>query len=704
MTANKDNSPPSHPAASEPDTLLCRKTGRHVSGDDPHCQARGKPCRFRINCPIYAMEQYNRRAPEDERIGNTYRVTFLPENLTAVVTPAVSLLDAARRADAHIASPCGGAGLCGKCKVLVKQGEVRALPTQLLSEADRKAGYVLACRTFPQSDVTVETPLQAREEDVQALGDETESVLSFDDGSSQQAQQQPDTAGLDPLVRRLVVSVEPPTLVEPTGDFERVCDKISRQTGESCRTASLSALRDLPRILRSHDWRAALYAERMDGAAAIIKVAPPTAEKHCGLALDIGTTTIVAQLIDLQSGRIIGARGALNRQSTYGEDVLTRIIHACSNQKLDTLHALALDTVNHLTHDLCETYDCPPPDIHAAVCAGNTTMTHLFLGIPPCTIRLEPFVSVTNFPPRIRAGEIGLKILPEAPVVIAPGMSGYVGGDITAGIMASGLAEQTEPCVLIDIGTNGEVAVGNRDWLIACASSAGPAFEGGGIRCGMRAANGAIQRCRFDAASSDIQVETVGDVAPLGLCGSGLIDSLAALLRAGWIDRSGKFTDRAPSGRIRSGPEGKEIVLIPAERAGGGRDIVLGEAEIAHAIRSKGAIFTAVLLLLEKVGLSLSDIHHFYVAGGFGNYLNRRNAVLIGLLPDLPVERFRFIGNASLAGARMALLHRRREEDLAAIARRTTYVELCVEPQFMDRYGAALFLPHTDVALFPTVA
>jgi len=684
-------------------TLFCHKTGRYVDVADPRCQAPGEPCKFRSKCVIYAMQEDEQAVRINKRDHKQYRVTFAPQNSSTTAQPAETLLDVARRADIHITSPCGGEGACGKCKVIVKSGTVKSASTSHLTDAERSAGYVLACQSRPASDLVVEVPPESREDQPQVLGQEG-AIPSFESGVEVQEASPSEASSRAPLIRWRVIEVDPPSLEETRADFERISDTAKRAHGVSCRTASLIALRELPSTLRNHKWRAGIYTESSDGWHHVIKVGPPERTVNYGIAVDIGTTTVVVQLMDLRTGRVLGTRGTLNPQTAYGQDVVSRIIHACENRGLDTLHQLVVKTVNDLIAEVCEAYGrCNPSDIHGAVCAGNSTMVHLFLGLPPCTIRREPFVSVTNFPPVVRAQEIGLNIFPAAPLVLVPGISGYVGGDITAGVLASGLAEQDAPCVLVDLGTNGEVVVGMREWMISCASSAGPAFEGGGVRCGMRAALGAIQRFQLSPGGIPQGATTIGNVPARGICGSGLIDTLAELLRAGIIDRAGKFTDAAPTDLVRKGEQGKEFILVPRRHAGVSHDIIITETDIEHIIRSKGAIFTALLILLEKVGLSFQDIHRFYVAGGFGNYLNVKNAVTIGLLPDLPVEQFRFIGNASLAGARMALLDQGQRENLTAIAERMTYLELITEAQFMDRYVASLFLPHTHTELFSSV-
>ena len=685
-------------------TYLCEKTGQRVPRSEPVCPKPEEACKYRMNCVIYALYEDNLHTASRAGARIEYKVTFLPEQRSALIGNGETLLDAARRAEVPLTSACGGDGTCGKCKVIVREGRVRCSPSQHLAAADRGAGYVLACQCRALEDLVVEIAPEARSGNTQPLDDEG-AIMAFEVGSEEQSMLFPvESADLDPLVKPIQVMVKPPSLEDPTADLERVCQEVSEILEAQCRGASLSTLRQLPSLLRTHDWKATVYAQSRDGQSYAIKAGPPGDPSNRGLAIDVGTTTVAVQLVDLESGRLVGTRGSLNRQATYGEDVLTRIIHACrSEQGLEALHQKIVHTINNLIGELCDAYQCEATDIHCAACAGNTTMIHLLLGIAPCAIRREPFVSVTNFPSPLRANEIGLAILPEAPVVCLPGISGYVGGDITAGALASGLYADKDPCVLIDVGTNGEIVVGNRDWLICCASSAGPAFEGGGLRCGMRAASGAIQRFWIDDGTGEPCVATIEDAPARGICGSGLIDAIAELMRAGFIDRTGKLTELAPPHLLCETEEGKALRLVSREEANLADDIVITETDIAHTIRSKGAIFTAIHVLMEKVGMSFQDVARFYVAGGFGNYLNLHNAVTIGLLPDLPEERFRFVGNAALQGAKMALSAKVHMEQLTAIARMMTYVELSAEPLFMERYVASLFLPHTDETLFPSI-
>jgi len=615
------------------------------------------------------------------------KVTFLPMQVSVDSAAGATLMEAARSAGLPITSPCGGEGLCGKCRVMVKTGKVNTPP--VFTPGPEDGGAYLACQTVPAGDVTIEIPPEVLDDEVQVLGDRSAGA-----GDSPAA------------VRSMVVSVEveltPPTMDETTGDLERLKEVLAAKNSLPGATATLSAIRELPLVLRANGWKARLLIDLTGEHPRIIRaLAPGSGPAPRGVAIDIGTTTIFVQLVDLESGRVLASEGGLNPQTSHGDDIIIRIIRAGEGDGLEMLSKAVLGRINGLIEALMASTGTERRDIVAAVAAGNSTMVHLLLRIPPESIRREPFVTPTNHPPVLRAEEAGLAILPDAPAFFVPGMSGFVGGDITAGILSCGLKKHELPCAFVDIGTNGEVVVGSRDWMMAAAASAGPAFEGGGVTCGMRAAKGAIQKVSIDASAGKVTVGTIGNAPPQGICGSGLLDAIAEAMRGGLIDRRGKLVPGAGKGLVRE--EDHAIVLVPANQSATGRDIILTEDDIAHAIRSKGAIFTAILLLLEKVSLSPADLDTFYVAGGFGNYLNLRNAITIGMLPDLPVEKYKFLGNTSVAGARHMLTSIDALRKSAELAQGVTYIELSNEPKFMDRYVASQFLPHTDVSLFPSV-
>ena len=433
---------------------------------------------------------------------------------------------------------------------------------------------------------------------------------------------------------------------------------------------------------------------------------PATALDHpLGLAVDIGTTTVAAQLIDLADGSLLATQTSYNLQIRRGSDVISRIDYARNPERQEELRSLVLETINGLIAQLGAAVSIAPRDIRAAFVAGNTTMTHLLLGLPPRYIREAPYVPTVNFVPELRAQVVGLNIDPEAIVACAPGVGSYVGGDITAGLLCTDLPVNNRDVFLfMDIGTNGEIVIGNADWMVACACSAGPAFEGAGIKCGMRAAEGAIERVSIGDDGETLHYSVIGACKPAGICGSGLISLLGELFRQEVVDRSGRFFQPPGTGRIVQHESRRAFLLATAEQTRTGKDLVITEADLENLIRTKAAIYAACSLVLENVGLSWDAVARVYIAGGFGRYMRIADAVFIGMLPDLPLERFRYIGNSSLTGAYIALLSREHRRRLAEIASRITYVDMSSNPHYMDSYVKALFLPHTDLEQFPTVA
>jgi len=470
----------------------------------------------------------------------------------------------------------------------------------------------------------------------------------------------------------------------------------------------LANVKKLGRLLRESGWEVTVTLGKRDGTTEVVLIEPgDTSNRNYGIALDIGTTTVVADLVDLNTRKTLGVKATHNRQASYGEDVITRIIYAEKGDGLERLHHAVVDTVNELIAALITEHGLNLNDVTAVTCAGNMTMTHLLLRVDPFFIRREPYVPTANSIPVIRAAEAGIKINPRGLLACLPGVSSYVGGDITAGVLASGLDEGEGLYMLIDIGTNGEIVLGNREWLVCCSASAGPAFEGGGMHSGVRAMHGAIQRIEIDPETYEVRYATIGEGRPIGICGSGYIDTLAELFKTGSIERSGEIRTTLPSSlkemRIKAIDGGMAFALATEEESATGKDVLITEVDITNLIRSKGAIYTASKVLVDRMGMKLTDLDKFYIGGGFGNYLDIEKAIWIGLLPDLPEERFEFIGNSSLTGARMALLSYDAFTKAREIAEKMTYIELSVEPSYMEEYVGSLFLPHTDIDLFPTV-
>jgi len=625
-------------------------------------------------------------------------VTFQSDARAVTLDAGQTLLDAAFAARVPLNSVCGGRGICQRCRVQVLAGPVHVEATGRLD------GQVLACLTRPAGDVVVEVPEASRIEGEQILTGAERGLGPFLSIPEEAAAALPATAGLfvpSPLAFRLPLDLPPPTLHDNISDEQRLTRELRRRRNIRDVRIPIEVLRALPGVMRAGEWNVTAALARANGGYEVIDLAAGvTAPPACGVAIDVGTTTIVVHLLNLDAGTTLGAAAALNRQITFGEDVISRIIHAGEPEGLERLRAAVLDTVNLLIGGLAKDHGVARDQILGAVCAGNTTMLHLLLGFSPAEIRREPYIPVATTPLSYRAADVGLRIHPRALAAMMPGVSSYVGGDITADVLAAGMDGTEELSMLIDVGTNGETVVGNRDFLVCCACSAGPAFEGGGITWGMRAAKGAIQRVEIRPDGTPAWT-VIGGGRPRGICGSGLVDLLAELLRAGVIDRAGRLAADGPG--VRVGADGPEFVVVPAAKSAAGRDITLTAADIENLLRAKAAVYAGAALLARRLGLSIHEIRRIYVAGGFGTYLDIGKAIRIGLLPDVPPERVTFIGNGSVTGAKMALLSYEVWRRAAEVAQKMTYRELSTDTAFMEEYVSAMFLPHTDCARFPRV-
>lgn len=445
-----------------------------------------------------------------------------------------------------------------------------------------------------------------------------------------------------------------------------------------------------------------------DSPMEILRVEPgDTRGTLHGIAVDIGTTTCAVHLVDLVSGRVHGTASGYNGQIARGADIISRINYANNPGRLEELRDLVLSNLNHLILDLCREHSVNPTEIDSAAVAGNTTMVHLFLGLKPEYIRLEPYTPTINHLPPLRGRDSGLEMNPDGLLLVAPGVGSYVGGDITAGLLQTSLADEDnqEVCLFLDIGTNGEVVVGNGEWLMACAASAGPAFEGSGVGCGMRASRGAIERIRIDRMTGKASYSVIGGGKPKGICGSAMIDLLAELLSAGLLDPSGKLLPENGNGLIRPCKDSSRYFqyTIATEAASEtGQEIFLDDRDILNLLRTKAAVYSACSLMLRSVDLDFDSVVRVYVAGGFGRFLDLERSIQVGLLPDLPLDKFIYLGNSSLAGAKAMLLSGQARHKVEDLANRITYLELNADPAYMDEYMAALFLPHTDHSRFPS--
>lgn len=638
-----------------------------------------------------------------------FKVTFYPDKKTVEVEGGKTILSAALSARIHLNSSCGGDGVCGKCRVILRKGHVIAQPTSAISLKDRGRGVYLACMTFVNDNLEIEIPPESRLDVGPLSGTEAASGSKGRGFESEEVDIADPDAGADtftrsPLASKLYVELPPPDLQDKVSDLERLCRQIRRAREIPMLQTGLANIRQLGTLLRAAQWKVTVTLGNRNGATEIVLIEPgDTSGRNYGLCFDIGTTTISGQLIDLHTGVVVGTKASYNKQASFGSDVITRIVHAGKRDGLVELNAAVTEGINGMIREFLDEHKIDLNDITSVVCAGNTTMIHLLLGIDPAHIRKEPYVATANFIPTIRATEAGINTInPRGLMSCVPGVSSYVGGDMTAGILSCGLYKQKDLSILIDIGTNGEITLGNQEFLVAAAASAGPAFEGSGVACGMRASVGAIQKVKIIPGELNVGYDTIGGAKPKGICGSGYIDAIAELLRAGVLDKSGSIT--APlSERVREKEHEKEFVLAFKKDADATSDIVITESDIENIKRAKAAIYSAVSILVKHMNFSFADIKKVFIAGGFGTYLNMENAVSIGLLPDIEREKFVFIGNSSLAGTRRVLLSSEAMKKAEDIARMVTYFELSVDPAYMEEYMAALFFPHTDLHTFPNV-
>ena len=625
-------------------------------------------------------------------------VHFLPAGKSVHVPSGSGLLDAARLAGVAIESPCGGEGTCGNCIVRVTSGEVDSRSLGTLPQAAVAEGCVLACAArLLDADLTVEVPQQHGLAGGK-FAPENETHLV-------RLELLPRQWEYDPLAVKWLLQVEPPQLESGQSDLDRLTRAIQHDWGKRPVEFSLLGLRTVADTLRAVQGQVTATIVRDSGRLHVINVEPgDTTLRHYAVAIDVGTTTIAVQLINLAVAQVVAAQSDYNDQIACGLDVISRINYARTPARLQELRTRVLGTINRLIHQMAKSRGVAPGEISNAAVSGNTVMTHLLLGLNPEPLRLAPYTPTVLHVPYLRNSEIGIDINPQAWIHFSPAVGSYVGGDITAGILCTDLATTTEEINLfIDIGTNGEIVLGNNSFLMACACSAGPAFEGSGIECGMRASTGAIEKVQVDPATGVARYATVGNVPPRGVCGSGMIDLVAQLFLTGWIDAAGKFDRTRPSAAIRIEGRRASYSLAAAGESGAGKPIVVTEIDIENILRTKASIYAACALMLSQVELRFEDLCHIYIAGGFGRFLDLENAKVIGLIPDLPRERFRYIGNSSLMGSYMVVVSQDYRQRQLELARRMTYLELNSDPAYMEQYTGALFLPHTDPSRFPSV-
>jgi uncharacterized 2Fe-2S/4Fe-4S cluster protein (DUF4445 family) len=621
-----------------------------------------------------------------------------------VIVPTGTLLaDAARLAGVDVIQPCGGQGRCGRCAVQVTSGAVRRRSTVRLSSDALDQGYALACQTVVEGDVLVVVPPQEKVER-RLTSDRTAAEVTV-------------PPEYDPLrtqtIRRISLTLLPPDMSDQTDDWGRLQTALRQQADIGQVRVSLPMLQKLGAILRSGEWQvtAILDMEMWDCEHCpprLVDLIPghvPGVAPLWGAAIDIGTTTVSLWLVDLITGKVKAQVAEYNGQISRGEDVISRIVYASKSQaNAQEIRSLVLGTIDKLFETACKRAQTRPAEIAKVTIAANSTMMHLLLGIPAESIRLSPFVTAINQTPSLTAGDAGLAINPEATVDCLPGVASYVGADITAGVLSSGTDETDAITLFIDVGTNGEIVLGSREWLVTCACSAGPAFEGAGVKDGMRATSGAIEEVWINTDTFEPTYRVIGGAKPRGVCGSGLIALVGELFLTGIVDKGGNFNASLDTPRVRLDERGGEYVIAWGSETEHQQDIAITRVDVDNLLRAKAAIYAGFSVLADSVGIPLESVEQMLIGGSFGKYINIEKSVEIGLLPDMPWDRFQFLGNTAIKGAYQALLDKRSRQRIRDIAARMTYIELSADNTFYDAFMSALFLPHTDLSRFPSVS
>ena len=635
------------------------------------------------------------------------KVFFKSHNKEVQCEVGENLLDLARKADIFIDAPCNGSQSCGKCKVKLLDGKCDTEKNIHISDDEWEQGYILACATKVTEDIVVDVPskLSSSMHGMKIEG----SDKKVDKDLFDRAKKLIDDNGLSysTNIEKRYIELEEPSLDDNISDVDRLERQVRQDFGIDGIDFRLDILRKMPKVLRENNFKVTLTYVKKRNKITILNIESGNKEGELyGLAIDIGTTSVVVCLVNLITNEIIEKASSGNSQIRYGADVINRIVFAVRKDNLEIMRkAIVEDTLNPLIESIYEKTGIDKNNVIRAVISGNTTMSTLFLGIYPDYLRLEPYIPPYLKSPRLMGEDVGLNINQSALIYLSPNVASYVGGDITAGVLSAGIWASEENTLFIDLGTNGEIVFGNKDFMMCCACSAGPAFEGGGISCGMRASAGAIEKVSIDKDTLEPKLTIIGDGNPIGICGSGIIDLICQMLLKGVIDRRGKIQKGLDNRRVRFNEHeiGEYVLAFKDDYEGLENDLVVNEVDIDNFIRAKGAIYSGASVLLESLGMDFEVIDKVYIAGGIGNNLDIENSILIGLLPDVDRSKFKYIGNSSLVGSYLALISSDAKHKLEEIGSQMTYVELSVYPTYMDEFVSACFLPHTNIDSFPTV-
>ncbi len=634
------------------------------------------------------------------------KVTFQIEGATPVTiecNAGDNLLELARRANVAIDAPCSGNGSCGKCRVKLVEGQLESLKSRHITDEEYEAGWRLSCNSKVLSDCTVFVPdiasaYQSRMKTADLSS--PKEIAIFEDCQNHLRE-----SGIHFVnnFRSVVVTMAEPTLDDTMPDNERLTWAVQEALGVEKVSIPYIVMVKLAHTLREYNWSVCVKGELRGDTFCCMEVCDPADTAIVGCAIDIGTTTVTMVFTDLTSGKLLAKGSSGNGQIRYGADVINRIIESGRpGGKAKLQSAIIKETLNPIIANLCKTAGINARSILRLSVGSNTTMNHLLLGVDAEPVRMEPYIPSFFAWEGLLAGDLKLPANPLAPVLIAPNIGSYVGGDITAGTLAAGIWDKDEMSLFIDLGTNGELVFGNRDFLMSCACSAGPAFEGGDISSGMRATDGAVEAAVIDKNTMEPTLSVIGEPGQkiVGICGSGIIDMISELFRTGIINARGLFVREGKRILRDAHGMGRYVLAFP-EESETGREVSLNEVDIDNFIRAKGAIFSAIDTLLQSVDMTVDMIDKVYVAGGIGSGINMKNAVNIGMLPDVELEKFQYIGNSSLTGAYAMVVSDEANAKCAEVAANMTYLELSTYPGYMDSFVAACFLPHTDRTLFP---
>ena len=614
-----------------------------------------------------------------------------------------NLLELARRANVAIDAPCSGNGSCGKCRVKLVEGELETIPSRHISDEEYNAGWRLSCNCKVVGDCTVFVPdiasaYQSRMKTADLSSPEEVAIFK-------QAQEAITMSGIamENTFRAVQLTMDAPSEADTMPDIERLTRAIQAATGAEKVEVPYAVMVKLAATLRENDFSVCVKGQQKENTFLCMDICAPADTAMVGCAIDIGTTTVSMVLVNLENGEILAKGSSGNGQIRYGADVINRIIESGKpGGKKKLQDAIIKETLTPIIANLCKSANINARSILQLAVGANTTMNHLLVGVEADPIRMDPYIPSFFSWEDLKAADLKLPANPLAPVVIAPNIGSYVGGDITAGTLATMMWDRDEMILFIDLGTNGEIVFGNRDFLMSCACSAGPAFEGGDISCGMRATDGAIEAVSIDKETMEPTITVVGDPGqkPVGICGSGIIDIISELFRTGIINARGLFSREGD--RVKRDHHGMgRYVLAFENESETGREVSINEVDIDNFIRAKGAIYSGIDTLLQSVDMTPDCIETVYVAGGIGSGINMKNAINIGMLPDVELSKYHYIGNSSLTGAYAMVMSDGATQKCHEVAANMTYLELSTYPGYMDSFVAACFLPHTDASLFP---